>query len=413
MKKTYGLLILGSILEYYDYAIYIYFAKAIGNALIPINNNVSNLVATFSIFAISALIRPLGGMIFAHNGDRKGRKNSFTWTILLMAIPTFCIGLIPNQLTIGILATILLLFLRSVQGFAIGGEIPASMVFAYEISKTNKALNTNIVMAGTNIGLFLASVVCAFLLDHQLSFIASWRIAFFIGGVFGIISYFLRKKLSESPEFNKISTMIHHKRKMPFMELVHTHKIAMLQMTIFACYCASLISVFSIFMPNYLNQFQHIPLSQAMSLNSSSIIIFIISALIAGKFDYLFNKAFLIISAVLFNGAIYWTFNNISQLDFNTVKLIQLATLCYMGIICGRLPVIICNFFPTTVRYSGVALSYNISFGIVVGVSQLILTSLIVVTSNLQVPMYYIVMFSIPYLFFLLTVKADKLNIYQ
>lgn len=413
MKKTYALLILGSILEYYDYAIYIYFAKAIGSALIPVNNQVNNLVATFSIFAISALIRPLGGMIFAHSGDSKGRKNSFTWTILLMGIPTFCIGLIPNQATIGIAATICLLLLRSLQGFAIGGEVPAAMVFAYEISKTNKALNTNIVVAGTNIGLFLASIICVFLLDHQLEFIESWRIAFLLGGLFGIISYFLRKKLSESPEFIQIAANIEHKPKVPVIELITQHKLATVHMTFFACYCASMVAVFSIFMPNYLSQFQHIPLSQAMSLNSSSIFIFIISALIAGKFDYIFNKLFLICSAVIFNCAIYWLFNNISQLDFNTIKLIQLAILAYMGIVCGRLPVIICNFFPTTVRYSGVALSYNISFGIVVGVSQLILTSLIEVTSNLQIPMYYIVMFSIPYLFFLLKVKADKLIIYK
>ena len=124
MKKSFALITLGAILEYYDFAIFIYFAKSIGESLIPVHDSIANIIATFGIFAIGALLRPLGGVIFSHFGDTRGRKNIFVYTILLMALPTLLIGFIPNYQQIGIWATIGLIFLRCIQGLAIGGEIP-------------------------------------------------------------------------------------------------------------------------------------------------------------------------------------------------------------------------------------------------------------------------------------------------
>ena len=134
MKKAFALLSLGAILEYYDFAIFIYFAKSIGESLIPFYDKTANLIASFSVFAIGALLRPIGGIIFSHFGDKYGRKNSFIYTVLLMAIPTFLIAFIPDYSQIGIYATFSLILLRCIQGLAIGGEIPGSVIFAYELS---------------------------------------------------------------------------------------------------------------------------------------------------------------------------------------------------------------------------------------------------------------------------------------
>ena len=120
MKKTFALLTLGAILEYYDFAIFIYFAGSIGKSLIPLHDATANIMASFAIFAIGALFRPLGGMFFAHFGDTRGRKNIFIYTVLLMAIPTFLIGLIPSYQQIGIYACIILVLLRCIQGLATG-----------------------------------------------------------------------------------------------------------------------------------------------------------------------------------------------------------------------------------------------------------------------------------------------------
>mgnify|MGYP000290609966 FL=1 len=254
MKKSFTLITLGAILEYYDFAIFIYFAKAIGASLIPVHDGIANIIATFGIFAIGALLRPIGGIIFAHFGDTRGRKNIFVYTVLLMALPTFLIGLIPSYQQIGIAATISLVLLRSIQGLAIGGEIPGSIVFAYELSDLkNKALNTNIVVAGTNIGFFLASMLGAFLLGKHNFGIDAWRIAFILGGIFGIISYFLRKNLLETPEFEKYKHFLAQHPKTPFKQILQNFCTPLWQMVAFGSFLASSLAVYTFFMPVFLS----------------------------------------------------------------------------------------------------------------------------------------------------------------
>lgn len=414
MKKSFTLITLGAILEYYDFAIFIYFAKSIGESLIPIHDGIANIIATFGIFAIGALLRPLGGIIFAHLGDTRGRKNIFVYTVLLMALPTLLIGFIPNYQQIGILATISLIFLRSIQGLAIGGEIPGSIVFAYELSNIkNKALNTNIVVAGTNIGFFLASLLGAFLLgNHNFTF-ETWRIAFVLGGIFGIVSYFLRKNLVETPEFAKYKHFLDKHPKTPFKQILQNFRTPLWQMVAFGSFLASSLAVYTFFIPVFLSTYYHLPLAQILKYNSYSIIIFILSALLAGKFHYLFGRTFLILSILAFNLANFILFTHYAKLNLIQIVMLHYVILFYIGIICGRLPVLAASFFPIQVRYSGVALSYNISFGIVAGLTQLILFSLIKISSILWLPAVYIAFFSIFAMLFVWKIEASKLIKYS
>lgn len=414
MKKSFTLITLGAILEYYDFAIFIYFAKAIGASLIPVHDGIANIIATFGIFAIGALLRPIGGIIFAHFGDTRGRKNIFVYTVLLMALPTFLIGLIPSYQQIGIAATISLVLLRSIQGLAIGGEIPGSIVFAYELSDLkNKALNTNIVVAGTNIGFFLASMLGAFLLGKHNFGIDAWRIAFILGGIFGIISYFLRKNLLETPEFEKYKHFLAQHPKTPFKQILQNFCTPLWQMVAFGSFLASSLAVYTFFMPVFLSTYYHFPLGQILKYNSYSIIVFILSALLAGKYHHLFGRTFLIFSILAFNLTNFILFTHYSQLDLTHIVLIHYVILFYIGIICGRLPVLAASFFPIQVRYSGVGLSYNISFGIVAGLTQLILFSLIKVSSILWLPAIYIAFFSIFAMLFVWKIEASKLIKYS
>jgi MFS family permease len=414
MKKSFGLITLGAILEYYDFAIYIYFAKTIGENLIPIHDAQANLIATFGVLAIGALFRPLGGMLIAHFGDRKGRKNVFIYTILLMAIPTALIAFIPSYTQIGIYATVLLIVLRCIQGLAIGGEIPGSIVFAYELSQTkNKALNTNIVVAGTNLGFFLASAIGAWLLSLSIANNYAWRIAFIVGGVFGIISYFLRKSLSETPEFANYRNFIDAKAQLPSLELLKNYSTPLVQMIAYGGFVAASLAVYSFFMPAYLNQYFHFPLNEILKYNSYSLLIFIVSAFTAGKWHYFFGKKFLVISLITFNLINFILFTHYQLLNLATIVLIHYFIWFYIGIICGRLPVLAASFFPVQVRYSGVALSYNIALGIIAGFTQVILFSLIKTSGILWLPALYIGVLSIPALIFLVKIPATKLINYN
>lgn len=414
MKKSFALITLGAILEYYDFAIFIYFAKAIGESLIPLHNETANLIASFGIFAIGAILRPLGGIIFAHFGDTRGRKNIFIYTVLMMALPTLLIGFIPDYTQIGITATIILILLRCIQGLAIGGEIPGSVVFAYELSsKANKALNTNIVIAGTNIGFFIASMLGAILLKQSNLPYSAWRIAFIIGGIFGIISYYLRKNLTETPEFRKYQEFVDKQPHPPIRELLLNHKKPLLQMLAFGSLLASSLAVFTFFMPNYLSTYYKFPMDKLLKYNSYSIIIFVISAFIAGKFHYLFAKKFLAIGTVIFTISSYYLFSHYQSLALNQIVVYHYLILVFIGIICGRLPVLSASFFPVQVRYSGVGLSYNICFGIIAGLTQVVLFSLIKVTGVMLIPAIYITIFASFSMLFILTVENKQLTEYQ
>ena len=392
--KLLFLISMGAILEYYDFAIFLYLAPLIGKSLIPVANVTMNLILSYAILGVGAVCRPLGGLVFAHIGDTLGRSKTFVYTVLFMGIPTLGIAFIPNVGLIGVWATIILIGLRVFQGFAIGGEIPGSIVFGYEIAAgRRKALSSAVVVMGTNVGFVCASIVCTILLKMTyLGHFANWRIAFILGGCFGIGSYFLRKKIVETPEFQEYKNTLSHER-VPLAMLLQSHRTPVLQILGLSSFLASSLAVFTFYMPNYLAQFYHLPLHTLMEFNSYTIVIFIVGALIAGIYDKYFAKTFFLYFIPAFCVAALILFNLYPVLSLAQILTLHVLMLLLLGLLCGRLPVLCATFFPVSVRYTGVALSYNISFGIVAGLSQVILTWLIAVTGILAMPAIYVSVF--------------------
>lgn len=407
-KKLLFLISLGAILEYYDFAIYIYLAPLIGKSLIPATNPTTNLILSYAVFAIGAFFRPLGGIIFSHFGDKFGRSKTFIYTILCMAIPTFGIAFIPNVMQIGIFATIILLVLRVFQGFAIGGEVPGSIVFGYEISEPKrKAFNSAIVILGVNLGFILASIVCAIILKTHTFTFAMWRIAFFLGGIFGICSYFLRKKITETPEFLDYKKVLSNDT-IPIKILFLEYKKETWQILSIIMFLAASLAVFTFYMPTYLNVNYHLPLAKLMEFNSYTIFIFCIGSLIAGVFDQIFNRRFFLYFIPCFILGVIFLFFSYSKLTLEQILYIHIVFLLALGIVCGRVPVLCATFFPVKVRYSGVAIVYNISFGVIAGLTQLILTWLIHVTDIVWIPALYICVFAVLAFFSVLSITATR-----
>ena len=412
-KRILFLISLGAMLEYYDFAIFIYLAPVIGKSLIPVQDKLTNMILSFAIFAIGAFFRPLGGLIFSHIGDLHGRSRTFIYTILLMAVPTLCIAFIPNANQIGILATILLIFFRILQGVSLGGEIPGSIVFGYEVSDIkHKALNSSLVIVGTNVGFLGASIVCAILATVNFADFASWRIAFVLGGIFGIFSYYLRKNLTETPTF------IEYKKVMvrdyvPFKQLIRQHMKPVVQLLGIAMFFASTLAVFAFYLPTYLSTFYNFPIAVLMKFNSYTIVIFIIGSLIAGIFHKYFGKEFFISFILIFIVFVTWLFLSYPHLKLESILLIHLVALLAIGIVNGRLQVLAATFFPVEVRYTGVALVYNISFGIIAGSTQMLLTWLITISGWLWIPALYLTIFGLLALCSLLTINRTTLINYR
>ena len=193
---------IGNVLEWYDFAIYGYFATAIGRQFFPHEDPVAQLLSAFGVFALGYLMRPVGGALIGHIGDRFGRRAALTFSVAAMAIPTFLIGLLPGYATLGLLAPIALTLLRMVQGLSVGGEYTSSMVFLVERApEGRRGLMGALTSCGACGGILLGSAVGAgFAAAMSTASLESWgwRIPFLLGLVVGIAGYFLRRHVLET-----------------------------------------------------------------------------------------------------------------------------------------------------------------------------------------------------------------------
>ncbi|MCG8372528.1 MAG: MFS transporter, partial [Balneolales bacterium] len=157
-KKVVAAGLFGNILEWYDFAIYGFFAATIADQFFPSDNQTTSLIAAFGAFAAGFLMRPIGSIIFGRIGDVMGRKKMLFLSVMLMAIPTFIIGILPTHSQIGFTAAILMVFLRMLQGLSVGGEYTGSIVFLMEHAPEDKrGLFSSFSMVGATLGILLGS----------------------------------------------------------------------------------------------------------------------------------------------------------------------------------------------------------------------------------------------------------------
>ena len=198
---------IGNAVEWFDYGIYAYGTVYIAKALFP-SDSASAVLFTLLGFAISFLMRPLGGLVWGPLGDKIGRKAVLSMTILLMAGATVCVGLIPSYTTIGIAAPILLYLLRIIQGFSTGGEYGGAATFMAEYAPEKRRgffgsfLEVG-TLAGFNGGALLMLGLIAFTSDDQMQS-WGWRIPFFVAGPLGLIGLYLRNKIEDTPIFKEL-----------------------------------------------------------------------------------------------------------------------------------------------------------------------------------------------------------------
>ncbi len=199
--------IVGNIIEWYDFVIYGYFASVFAKLFFPVSDPAVSLILSFSAFAVGFFARPLGAIFIGYIGDKKGRKPALLISIVLMAIPSFLMIFLPTYSTIGILAPIILTFLRILQGISAGGEYTTSVAFLLEHSpKERRALWSSVNLFGAIFGILLGSLT-ATLLYHFLSTEAlesfGWRMAYLPTIFLVYIGYVIRKHTYETPDFIK------------------------------------------------------------------------------------------------------------------------------------------------------------------------------------------------------------------
>lgn len=372
---------IGGGLELYDFSIYIFFAPILGKLFFPANNSFVTLLQTFSVFAIGYFARPIGAISFGHFGDKLGRKKGMILSIFIMAFSTMGIGLLPSYESIGITATFLLIIFRFLQGFAVGGDLPGAITFVAEYADSkHRALFCSLVYFAVNLGLLMASFVGFFLTfifssSYLISF--GWRIAFLLGAIIGIVGFYLRSKVLETPYFD----LLEKNRDIVKMPIVHLFKIHSNELFLgigLVWLFAVVISQLFLYMPSYLNTVKHISLNNALIINSANIILFSLCIPLVGYLsDKIGRKPIIFLAALLFSLLTYPLYRLIFSPNFilNTIAFVVFSILA--AGVAGTIPVILAEMFPTHVRYSGVGIAYNIGFALFAGLTPIIATYLL------------------------------------
>lgn len=408
-KKFIVLTSLGGALEFYDFIIFIFLAKILSELFFPAANAIASLMASLAVFAIGYLARPLGGIVFGHYGDKVGRKKTFIRAALFMAFPTFLIGCLPTYQHLGILASILLIMLRLIQGFSVGGEIPGAVVFAVETAMhERRGLMASLILFGVNMGMFLGSLVAA-LLSHLLSqqqlLQWGWRIPFFIGGGLGVLNFYMRKQLQETQLFQKFQAQ-QSPIRFPIKEILFRYPLRFLQGFSIASFEAVIVSIIYLFMPTYLATFFHFPTRDLFFLNTINILIYTVPVLLFSHWsDRIGRKKVILISILFFSFFIYPVFTLFAAHHFYWVIFGTWICCFFSSGIAGVFPSMMSELFPIQARYTGVALVYNFAFGIVGGLTPLLATWLIHVSGNRLAPSWILMFFGILNLLILSSVR--------
>ena len=391
--RTLVLAALGGALEFYDFIIFVFFAVVIGQLFFPADMpEWLRQVQTFGIFAAGYLARPLGGIVMAHFGDLLGRKRMFMLSIFLMAVPTLLIGLLPTYASIGILAPLLLLALRVLQGAAIGGEVPGAWVFVSEhVPPRHVGFACGTLTAGLTGGILLGSLV-AMSINRSYTpaeiLIEGWRVPFIIGGVFGLISVWLRQYLHETPVFKEMQALQQLADEMPLKKVVREHRAAVVLTILMTWVLSAAIVVMILMTPTLIQKLFGIAAVTALQANSIAILFLSIGCITFGAAADRFGAGrVLIVGCVMLALTSYMFYMQVAK---SAQHIDELYALCgfFVGVI-GVVPSVAVKAFPALVRFSGLSFSYNLAYAVFGGLTP-VMVSLMIPLDKFA-PVHYVV----------------------
>jgi MFS family permease len=377
---------LGGGLEYYDFIVYGIFAQAISAAFFPTSDPVASLTLSLAVFAIGYLARPFGGMVLSHFGDRHGRKKVFVVTVFTMSACTLAISLVPTYASWGWGASLILLLLRFVQGLCIGGELPGAITFATETAERRPGLACGIVFALVNGGVLLAAFVNLVLgawLSEADMLAFGWRIAFAIGGVLGLVSFWLRRNLQETPEFLRIRDAA---ALNPVREVLAGHSRTVMLGCAITALTAGFNGLLFAHMPGYLVQVLGYDRQAVAGAMNVALLIMSVSLLAASWWaDSIPPRRLLLVSSILLLVGAPVAYALLASGNVSVVLVLSLLGLAVAGA-NGSFAYLLAGLFAARVRFSGVALSLNISFTLLSGLGPLAANALIGATGWLAAP---------------------------
>jgi MFS family permease len=383
---------IGGALEFYDFVIFVFFANVVGKLFFAASlPEWVRQAQTFGIFAAGYLARPLGGIVMAHFGDTRGRKRMFTLSVMLMAIPTLLIGLLPTYQSIGLIAPLLLLSMRVLQGVAIGGEAPGAWVFVAEHARRERVgFAVGLLTGGLSFGILLGSLMAACLsrvFSEAEIAAGAWRIPFLIGGLFGFVAMWLRRWLKETPVFEEMRKRATLSRELPLGAVLKNHGRAVAASIVSTWMLTAIIVVVILMTPSLMPKLFGIPPAQVQLANLAATAALCASAVVIGAATDRFGiRRVAIPLLLLLIASTYGLYRGAEIMPFALLPLYTLAGVGAGG--CVLTPIMMIRAFPAYIRFSGVSFSYNLAYAVFGGLTPLLVSWLIHL--NRIAPAYYV-----------------------
>ncbi|MFJ9339156.1 glycine betaine/L-proline transporter ProP [Streptomyces sp. NPDC101733] len=395
---------LGNAMEWFDFGIYSYLAVTLGHVFFPSGSATTQLLSSFATFAVAFLVRPLGGLFFGPMGDRLGRKKVLALTMIMMAVGTFAIGLIPSHDMIGLWAPVLLIVFRMLQGFSTGGEYGGASTFIAEYAPDKRrGFFGSFLEFGTLAGYIgaagLVTTLYAVLDDAQME-TWGWRIPFLVAGPLGLVGLYLRLRLDETPAFQKLeggkalateaADSVETTTKGDLSKIFRDH-----WPTLVLCVC--LVGAYNIanymllsYMPTYLSDELGYSETHGLLILLAVMVLLMLAISSVGKLSDRFGRKPLLMAGMVgFLVLSLPAFLLIRQGGIPAIALgmlmLGVSLVCLLGTMSAALPAL----FPTQVRYGSLSVGYNVSASVFGGTTPLVITALISWSGSNLMPAYY------------------------
>lgn len=404
LRRAVGGTVVGNTMEWYDVGVYGYLAATMGRVFLPNADPGLQLLFSLGVFASTYLARPLGGVFFGRLGDRVGRQKVLAATLILMASATCLIGLLPDYGAVGALAPVLLVVLKLVQGFSTGGEYAGATTFVSEYAPdARRGFFGSLLDFGSYLGFALGAAVVTlvqFFADAQQVLDWAWRIPFLFGGVIGSVAIYFRLKIEESPAFQ--ATQDAHEESSAAqataegtpknsVELVRRHWRPMVIAVALVAAANSVGYALTSYMPTYLTQSLGYDALHGTLLTIPVLVVLACFLPVAGRVSDRVGRR----PVMWFGGGwmvvlglpIFWLIGHGNVVTtFLGLVMLAVPVACWIACQASALPAL----FPTSSRYGGMGISFNVAVAVFGGTTPLIVEALVQATGNDLVPAAYL-----------------------
>jgi MHS family proline/betaine transporter-like MFS transporter len=385
----------GNVLEWFDFAIYGYFAPFIGKLFFPRSDPLASMFSAFAVLALGALFRPVGAVVFGWIGDRQGRRASLTATVLLMAGATFMIGVLPTYASIGVFAPALLIVARLLQGLSSGGEWGGSAAFMVEYAAENRrGFVGSFQQVSTGTGFFLGSLFGLGLtstMSPQTILAWGWRLPFLTGILLGAVGIYMRFQLKDTPKFSALKQRGETSLN-PFVDALRTQWRGIV--IAFGYNVIQTVGYFTMltFMPSFVSEVLKLPPERAFLSSSLQLLVFVLSLPFMGVLsDRIGRKPMMLASTSFLILATFPLFQFIIKGSLFTIVLCQLILGVALAAYCGPAVAATVELFPTRLRYTSVSIGFNLAAALLGMTSPMISTRLISVLRTPAAPSFVII----------------------